>query len=292
MKKIVVLIVVSSTFLLCGCSKKNTESDRNSEETKSTLSQEKKTVLQSLNLPNQSEVNTWEEGDPVLPEKGTLEELQRVVKLNRNKAGNLPLTPEIGSFFGGATLAEQTLLNDYIFTGTIEELDFDYSNIVYDDNKNIIEAEPVTNFNIKILHTAKGELPVGSSIRIRRSSFGIDVNQQEFMDLTGEKNIPEMGKSYVFLCYVVDGELYLNYLNGDILLDNSPMNLSEQSNEVIEEVLKTSATIREINDLVSDKKATLAKIKELNPDYDVTDQEESFKDDGDKIDLNKVIIKE
>lgn len=127
--------------------------------------------LEKMNLENQNDFTVWNQGEMVLPESNSIDEIQRVKELNTDKAGVLEVQVLNASYFGGNDLEEKSLECEYIFVATVEDFSFNYFDYVYDENGELIDAIPETTFHVKVLGNIKGELPKGSLVEIKKGHF-------------------------------------------------------------------------------------------------------------------------
>lgn len=266
-KKIKLFIFLSIAFIsLAACGNGNKENAKKVITNASTSKQED--VLVSLGLENQNDVDTWKTPLSIL----VLE----------------------SSYMGASTLEGKTLEADNIFVATVEEMETTYPNPVYDENGKLISNTPKTNFRLHVIDNLRGDLPTGETIQASRDYFGNGDGQEKgkFLTLIEDDIIPEEGKTYVFLTFVLDGELAIlpgGETPSNFPLENAPMNLDKQTRSVVEDIVDSSTKVEEIEKQAANEKETFDKIGDTmlsGPEIQAR-----IEGHGNKLDMNKVIIK-
>ncbi|GHU44263.1 hypothetical protein FACS1894193_12450 [Bacilli bacterium] len=166
---------------------------------------------------------------------------------------------------GASTLGGKILEADNIFVATIEDMTTEYSDSIYDDENKLTSSIPETRFKLKLLENLRRDLPINTTIQAFRPYFGNGdgVEERKFITLIEDDIIPEKGKTYIFLTRVVDGELIVpsgGEAPSNFPLENAPMDLDKQRDEVIKEVVETSSKVEEVERQVRDEKQVYDKI--------------------------------
>ncbi|MGM0217845.1 hypothetical protein [Enterococcus sp. AZ126] len=266
-KKFRLILLLSVTLVsLIACKNEDKKSDK--KESVSTSISQTKDVLASLGLKNQNDVDTWK----------------------------TPLSIFVleSSYMGASTLEGKTLEADNIFVATVEEMETTYPNPVYDENGKLISNTPKTNFKLHVIDNLRGDLPTGETIQASRDYFGNGDGQEKgkFLTLIEDDIIPEEGKTYVFLTFVLDGELAIlpgGETPSNFPLENAPMNLDKQTRSVVEDIVDSSTKVEEIEKQAANEKETFDKIGDTmlsGPEIQAR-----IEGHGNKLDMNKVIIK-
>ncbi|MGX7150587.1 hypothetical protein [Enterococcus ureasiticus] len=260
------LVMLLSVTLISLMACKNEKSEQ--KESTSTSISQTKDILASLGLENQNDVDTWETPLSIL----VLE----------------------SSYMGASTLEGKTLEADNIFVATLEEMETTYPNPVYDENGKLISNTPKTNFKLNVIDNLRGDLPTGETIQASRDYFGNGDGQEKgkFLTLIENDIIPEVGKTYVFLTFVLDGELAIlpgGEAPSNFPLENAPMNLDKQTRSVVEDIVDSSTKVEEIEKQVENEKETFDKIGDTM--LSAPEIQARIEGHGNKLDMNKVIIK-
>ncbi|MGX7149050.1 hypothetical protein [Enterococcus ureasiticus] len=262
-----ILILCFMPVFLNACVTDKKEDAKRDVEATTTTSKEKD-LLASLGLENQNNVDTWE----------------------------TPLSINLleSSYMWADTLEGKILEADNIFVAVVEDMTTEHTDPLYDEKGMLISSSTSTNFKLKIMDNLRGDLPINDTIQASRAFFGFGdgKNKGNFMTLIENDIIPEKGKTYVFLTRVVDGELVIlpgGDFPSNFPLENAPMDLNKQPEEVVQEVIETSSKVEEIDTQVDNEEELFDEIGDtlLNgPEIQAR-----IEGHGNKLDMNKVIIK-
>ena len=289
MKKIKVLILVMSVFFLVACE----NNKKTGENVKDELISHKSDALKELSLKNQNEINTWREKDPTLPKGDNLDAVITAAQENKDRLGSVPVEIADATYYGGESLDAKVLFADNIFVATVEDMETFYFGS--EENTKVLEtAIPTMTFKLKVIENIKGELPTEKVIRASRDYFGLKPDQKSFLNLIDGDTIPEKGKTYVFLSYVIDGQLKITE-NGEepssFALDNSPMDLDQQKKSVVQDVLGSSTVIADFQNKVKNMKKILSRARSTS-EISFLDRLNAIENGelDNKPDLSKIIV--
>ncbi|MQW23590.1 MULTISPECIES: hypothetical protein [unclassified Lactococcus] len=221
-------------------------------------------VLEQLNLKNQNNVRT--------------------------STSKIPIVVSQADYMGATTETGKILESDNIFVATVQNMKTSYTNPVNDSNGNFLSSIPRTEFHLKVLENLQGNLPTKKVIKASRSFFGYTQNQNQFMTLIENDIIPEKGKTYIFLSRVVDGKLYIQEggnVPSNFPLDDSPMDLDQQSQEVIKKILVNSKKIKSVEAEIKNEKIDFEKFgRDLVTAPEI---EKRLNGNGNKVDFSQIM---
>lgn len=131
-----------------------------------------------------------------------------------------------------------------------------------EENTKVLEtAIPTMTFKLKVIENIKGELPTEKVIRASRDYFGLKPDQKSFLNLIDGDTIPEKGKTYVFLSYVIEGQLKITENGRSLALDNSPMDLDQQKKVSSSGCISSSTVIADFQNKVKNMKKILSRAR-------------------------------
>ncbi|MGC6767623.1 hypothetical protein [Enterococcus sp. LJL51] len=261
------IILSLVVFSLSACGNEKKEGAPTTDESTTTDTSEKKDILASLGLENQNDVNTRDE--------------------------SLSISVLESSYMGAPTYEGKVLEADNVFVATVENMETVYPDPLYDEKGELIASTPKTIFELKVLENLRGELPINETIKASRDFFGFGDGPEKgkFITLIEDDIIPENGKTYVFLTFVLDGELAIlpgGETPSNLPLENAPMDLDTQSEEVIQEIVDSSSKIHEVEEQIENEEAVLAEIGDTllsKPEI-----ESRIAGQGNEPDLDKVVV--
>ena len=256
------LSIILVSLMAC----KNEKSEQ--KESASTSISQPKDILASLGLENQNEVDTWETP--------------------------LSIDVQASSYMWAHTLEGKILEADNVFVATVEDMPTEYPDPIYDENNKLIGSTPTTVFKLKVLDNLRGQLPIGDVVQASRIHFGEGdgLSKGRFITMIENDIIPEIGKTYVFLTKIIEGNLVILPGGEDpsnFPLENAPMDLSKQSRSVIQDIVDSSTKVEEIEKQVENEKIVFDEIGDtLLNGPEIHDRIEGH---GNKLDMNKVVVK-